>query len=282
MSQQDIIKYYEDCDIDYRTIWGTDVNYGLHYGFYDRDHRNHHQAVLNQNRVLADKAGIKPGDRVLDCGCGIGGSCLWLAQNRGAECVGLNITAAQLKQARRLVKEKNLEDKVTFYERDFCYTEFPDNSFDVVWGMEAMSYAQDKHQLVKEVFRVLKPGGRIATSDGWMNDISPNKSLDKEVCEWLDTWAVPHLAGISEFEGYLQQEGFKNIQFTDAYDMVMPSAARMFRYAALAYPAGKLMSLLRLRNDVQWGNIRGAFLQYKTLKNRAWVHGHFIAQKPRA
>ena len=89
MSRQEIISYYEDCDIDYRLVWGIDLNFSLHYGFYDSTYIKHHEAVLNMNRVLANKAGIKANDKVLDAGCGVGGSCLWLARKRHAKMTGI-------------------------------------------------------------------------------------------------------------------------------------------------------------------------------------------------
>ena len=48
------------------------------------------------NRVLADRAGIRPGQRVLDAGCGVGGSSLWLAEQRGAAVVGITPVASQV------------------------------------------------------------------------------------------------------------------------------------------------------------------------------------------
>jgi len=279
MDQRDVIRYYEDCHIDYRLIWGVGRNYGLHYGFYDDEHRHHHEAVLNQNRVVAERAQIKPGERVLDCGCGIGGSCIWLAQNLGAHCVGVNITAYQLERARQLVREKNLQDRIDFIERDFADTGLPDASFDVVWGMEAMSYAADKRKLVQEIYRVLKPGGRLVVSDGWRNDIDPKPGYEQPMRAWLDSWAVPHLAGVREFEGYLGEVGFQRHQFWDAYDYVMRSSRRMYLFSLPAYPGGKLLQWLGIRNEVQWGNIRAAYLQYGLLKARAWIHGHFVAWK---
>lgn len=278
-TREDILRYYEDCDVDYRMIWGIDRNLGLHYGFYDEHHTDHHSAVLNQNRVMAERAGIKPGDRVLDCGCGIGGSCIWLAENVGAKAEGINISEYQIRRGRELVRERGLQGRVELHVGDFADTGFPDESFDVVWGMEAMSYAPDKPKLVREIHRLLKPGGRLVCSDGWMNDIAPKPELDAVVREWLDCWAVPQLAGVEEFKGYLNEVGFADIKFWDAYDYAIRSSHRMYKYSLLAYPVAKVMRWVRLRSQAQWNNVRAAYLQYKGLAGRAWIHGHFVATK---
>src|SRR5260221_13301439 len=81
--QQQVIDYFDQTHNDYRFLWGIDRHFGLHCGFFDEQQRRHDDAVLHMNRVLTTMAGITPGERVLDAGCGIGGSALWLAARLG-------------------------------------------------------------------------------------------------------------------------------------------------------------------------------------------------------
>ena len=99
--QEDIIRYYDECYWDYRTSWLSGTNLAIHYGYWDTETRNHGQALLNMNRLLAETAGIRPGMRVLDAGCGIGGSAIWLAENRGVRVTGITLSELQVSQARR-------------------------------------------------------------------------------------------------------------------------------------------------------------------------------------
>ena len=55
-------------------IWEVHKNYSLHFGFHEKNHMRHNDAVVNANRVLAEIARIRAGDRILDAGCGWGGS----------------------------------------------------------------------------------------------------------------------------------------------------------------------------------------------------------------
>lgn len=279
MSQEEIISYYEDCDIDYRLVWGIDLNFSLHYGFYDSQYIKHHEAVLNMNRVLANKAGIKANDKVLDAGCGVGGSCLWLARKRHAKMTGINITRKQLERARKLADNQGLSDMIEYKEASFLDTGFDDNTFDVVWGMEAVCYAEDKKEFLKEAYRVLKPGGKIAVADGFLNDIDPDPKHKQMLNDWLDGWAVPNLWGKNRFEQDLKDVGFKNIDFTDGSKNVVPSSKRMYKASKLSGFGAKILEALRIRNKTQNRNVLAAKYQYPLLLDGAWIYGIWIAEK---
>jgi tocopherol O-methyltransferase len=94
--QQHVIDYFDQTHNDYRLLWGIDRHLGLHCGFADQNTSGHDSAVVNMNRVLATMANISATDRVLDAGCGIGGSALWIAEHLGAAVVGVNINARQV------------------------------------------------------------------------------------------------------------------------------------------------------------------------------------------
>ena len=122
-----IISYYEIAQPFYDLAW-SGKTHGLHYGLWTDDNvKSRHDAITNENRVLADLAKIKKGDRVLDAGCGIGGSSIWLAQNRGANVVGLNIVQRQLDIGKELARKKRLSDKVSFQLGNYQEIPFPEN-----------------------------------------------------------------------------------------------------------------------------------------------------------
>ncbi len=79
--QQHVIDYFDQTEKDYRWLWGIDRHFGLHCGYYDEHTSGHDAAVLGMNRSLASVVNVTAGETVLDAGCGIGGSALWLAEN---------------------------------------------------------------------------------------------------------------------------------------------------------------------------------------------------------
>src|SRR5947209_2113212 len=96
---QHVIDYFDETDGDYSRLWGADRHLGLHCGYFDAKARRHDAAVVHMNEVLADQAGVGHESRVLDAGCGIGGSAIWLAERRGANVVGVNVNEKQVARA---------------------------------------------------------------------------------------------------------------------------------------------------------------------------------------
>src|SRR4051794_6276428 len=109
-----VIAYYDQTWLDYRLLWLNRRTLSVHFGYSDATTRGHADELLNMNRVLADRAGIQPGVRVLDAGCGVGGSSIWLAEARGACVVGITPVASQVARARGFATARKLNDRVAF------------------------------------------------------------------------------------------------------------------------------------------------------------------------
>src|SRR5690348_2379164 len=113
-----ITAYYDHTWLDYRALWLNRDNLAIHFGYYDASTRSHAAALIRMNQVLAQYAAIQPGQRVLDAGCGIGGSSFWLARNCGVKVVGINVVARQVAHARRMAQARGLTNHVTFQQAD--------------------------------------------------------------------------------------------------------------------------------------------------------------------
>lgn len=279
MTMREIIEYYDQCHSDYRRLWKLDRNLAIHYGFYDKRHKTHDDAVINMNRVLAKTAKITSKDNVLDAGCGIGGSSIWIAKNIGAKVTGLNIHGAQLKIANNLAREYNVNHLVKFVKGNFMHTRFPNKRFDVIWGLESVCYAENKKDFLMEAKRLLKNKGRIVVADGFLKKENLNSKEKEEMEKWLAGWAVPNLASLTEFRTCLDELGFKNIRFRDVTENVLPSSVRMHKASILAHPASKIFESIGLRTKIQTGNTASAFYQYVTIKKGLWGYGIFYAER---
>ncbi len=88
----DIIGYYDQCSQEYDIAWTGKKDLAMHYGFWEPGISKHSDALMNMNRVLANIAVIRKKDYVLDAGCGIGGSSIWIVENIGARVCGITIS----------------------------------------------------------------------------------------------------------------------------------------------------------------------------------------------
>ncbi|MBA7477357.1 2-methyl-6-phytyl-1,4-hydroquinone methyltransferase [subsurface metagenome] len=274
MTQNQIKKYYNECYGDYNRVWHAKKNLAFHYGFHNAHHRGFDEALIHMNSVLADRAKIKSADTVLDAGCGIGGSSIWLAKNIGCQVIGVDINDKLLQIARRLAKEKSVDRLVSFYTRDFCNTGLPANSLDVVWTLESMCHAEDKKVFLTEARRILKPGGTLVIADGFLN-----QPLDDKMRGYLDGWAVPNLISDSLFYKWLLELHFRNINFTDITKNIMPSSNRLYVAGLAMYPIGKILEWIGVRTRVQTRNIEAAIFQHKALRQGLCKYGIFVAQR---
>lgn len=279
MSSSEIIRYYDECHIDYRMVWRVRKTLSIHYGLYDSGARTHMAAVENMIAAVARLAEAGKGDKILDAGCGVGGAALWIAENCSADVTGINISRKQLAIAEKEAVRRKKEGVVRFLERDFTETGFPSGSFDAVIFLESGCYAEDKKDIVRESCRLLRKGGRLVMADGFLSGKRADKEDSRMMRRWLSGWAVPNLASVGEIRNILRREGFGDIAYEDVTENVMPSSTGMFRASLFCYPFGKALELLRLRTATQTANIVSAYYQHKTLKKGVWQYGIFSARK---
>jgi cyclopropane fatty-acyl-phospholipid synthase-like methyltransferase len=277
-SNNDIERYYDLSEVHYRKFWGLEKSKSLHYGFWDDSTKNFHEALLNINKILSEEVNITADDHVLDAGCGIGGSCLWLAQNVGCKSVGISLSRKQVEQAKELAGTQKLDGLVTFFEKDYTSTG-PDSSFDVVWAIESVCYIPDKSSFTREAYRLLKKGGRLIIADFFkMGNLQHDESA--LVKRWANGWAIEDYVTEEDFEQQLKETGFSNIRFRNVTASIMRSARRLYRaYFIGIIPAFLYRITHRRATSLSRNNVDTAYLQYKTLRKGLWKYGIVSAYK---
>lgn len=267
-----IINYYNECYPYYKIGWRSHKNLCIHYGFHDKG-QGHDEALIRMIEVLADKAKVTSRDKVLDAGCGVGGSSIWLAKNIGCRVIGIDINQNFISTAKGVAGDRGLGKLVHFYTMDFCHPRFPNGVFDVIGALESSCYAKDKQGFLAEMSRLLKPGGRLVIADGYKNQ--DTRGLDIA----LKGWAVPNIPTVTEFSDYLNKAGFNNVSYEDISNKVAPSSMRIYRIGVVLYPLAKLLKLLRLKTEITINHTLSAIYQRRLGVSGLGQYGIFTAEK---
>ncbi|KIK60335.1 hypothetical protein GYMLUDRAFT_43634 [Collybiopsis luxurians FD-317 M1] len=117
---------------------------------------------------VARELGLKPGNKVLDLGCGRGRVAAHMSKYTGAHVTGLNLDADQLSSARAFAAKRNLP--LEFVQQDFNVLPLPlaSDSFDAFYQIQALSLCKNLPATFKEIYRVLKPGAKVSLLD-WVS-----------------------------------------------------------------------------------------------------------------
>lgn len=279
ISKDHIVAYYDQCQSDYSLFWDLERSRALHAGYWDASTRSLADALQRENEVLAEMAAIKASDKVLDAGCGVGGSACFLAEKYSCHVTGISLSQRQIQDARSYAAKKHFAITPEFIVADFTQTPFGDASFDVIWGIESICHAQDKAAFAREAYRLLKPGGRLVVADGFALRSHFEKKDSQNMRRWLYGWGVDALETVAAFHTHLAEAGFQAIRSQDITDHVRPSSRRLYWISMPALLYSKIGQWLGWRTALQTENIRAAYYQYTTLQKGLWHYTIFTAQK---
>jgi phosphoethanolamine N-methyltransferase len=162
------------------------------------------------------------GKAVLDLGCGTGGITRFLAESyRPASIVGIDVDRGLIERATRRAADAGL-GSVTFRTVTPGPLPFADGSFDVVFSKDAMVHIENKEALFADIFRVLRPGGRLAASD-WMS--GTDGPFSAAMAYYLQTEGLGFgMASPTRYRSALAAAGFRDIRLTDRNAWYAPIA----------------------------------------------------------
>jgi tocopherol O-methyltransferase len=274
-----IIRYYEVCDTDYAFFWHLNSHMAMHYGFWTNGTKDLKEALWNMNDLLAGRAGLREGDLVLDAGCGIGGSCFYIAGKYGCNMHGITLSGKHVSQANERALELKITDKVSFSVNDFCNSNFDNAAFTCVWALESVCHAADKSAFVREAYRLLKPGGRLVVGDFFQTADLPAEGKNK-MRQWAESWAVPFFETAENFGAMLHEAGFAQVSNEDISRNIDRSSAILNRYFIPGLLSNWIMPIFGKRKSVvQKLNVWSVRHQRTTFKKGYWKYRIFSAVK---
>ncbi len=202
-------EYYnsEDADNFYFRIWGGE---DIHVGLYDEG-TSIRDASRRTVERMAQKVSLSADMTVFDLGAGYGGAARQLARNYGCHVICLNLSERENERNREMNEAQGLEDKIKVLDGPFERVPQDDASVDVCWSEDAFLHSPERKGVLKEAFRILKPGGGLIFTDPMQADDVPEGVLQP-------VYDRIHLDSLASFAFYKQaaaEIGFEEVDIED-------------------------------------------------------------------
>lgn len=279
--QNNIVDYYRLCNNAYRDAWKLDTNMQLNLGLWKKGTKNLAQALHHLNKEIAIKGAIKSEDSILDAGCGVGGTAIFMAREYSCKVTGITLSPLQAEKAKENAKKFGVSDLCTFHVMDYMNTSFSEETFDVVIGIESICYAEPKIDFLKEAYRLLKKDGRLILAE----NLQAKEILNESEYRSLYTNAfhgcrVKSLDTEKQYLDNLKSVNFRDYNCEDYTELIVPSIKRLRRFY---YPA-KLYNLFHRLigkpfSEIQEANTKMCYHLLSSLNRGLWGYGIIHAKK---
>lgn len=203
--------YYDSDDADtfYSIVWGGQ---DLHIGLYDTTSNIRDASDLTIDEMVRMLPNLNESALVLDIGSGYGGAMRKVVKATGCDAVCLNISDVQNDTNRHRNVQQGLKDKIRVVHGVFeDIPERPD-SVDIVWSQDAILHSDQRDQVLKEVYRVLKPGGYFIFTD-------PMQADDADPAALQPVYDRLQLNSLGSFRFYREAAQSLGFEITEQRDM---------------------------------------------------------------
>jgi ubiquinone/menaquinone biosynthesis C-methylase UbiE len=187
-------------------------------------------SARHSNERLAQAACIRAGEVLLDAGCGVCGPAIDIVRHVGpVHIAGVTISPEQAATAIELIEVSGLAPQIQVMLADYHVLPFRDDQFDLAYFFESFGYSYDVDQLLSEIRRVLRPGGRIYIKDIFRSSVN-SAAAEKELAEFDRTF-IFHTRSCAEVCHAIERAGFVNIRNRDLGNEIQTdhTARAMFR-----------------------------------------------------
>jgi len=269
----DIADFWNKTSTAWQTIWGPHI----HHGYFE----NHGETPLEAQEKLIEKLlallQISAHDEILDVGCGVGGSSLYLAKKFGAVVTGITLSQKQVDMATLEAKKEHVTG-VTFKVEDaLSLTSFSSETFDLVWSLESCEQFYDKQLFIQRAYQVLKPGGTMMLATWCSGADEYQGSQARQYQKLCSALQLPYMPTINNYAKLLEQQGFIVKQMLDWSTHVK----KTWEAGLTSLRSISLIKLFRMSGSRGLLFARHGKLMQKAFEQDRVRYGVFVASKPR-
>jgi len=222
-----IRKHYDRLSFLYRLFWGEH----LHHGYWENN-ESAPRAQIQLMERLAERANIPKGARVLDIGCGLGGSALWLAGQYDCDVTGMTISPVQARMAAGKAKARGFAGRVRFQVQDANEWQPEPSSADAIWIMESSEHFRDKPRFFGRCAAALKPGGVLAVC-AWLRRDGPQHEDEQDLVNTIaEAMLSASLGSLSDYRSWMSDAGLTVTAAEDITRHVEPTWEHCSRIGA--------------------------------------------------
>ncbi|HLO84318.1 MAG TPA: methyltransferase domain-containing protein [Nostocaceae cyanobacterium] len=248
-----IQEFYDASSGLWEEIWGEHMHHG-YYGQDGKQQKDRRQAQIDLIEELLSWANVKKAKHILDVGCGIGGSSLYLADKFDAQATGITLSPVQAKRATERAEAAKLNHRSQFLVANALEMPFADQTFDLVWSLESGEHMPDKTKFLQECYRVLKPGGTLILAT-WCHrptdDLPLTQDEQRHLQAIYNVYCLPYVISLPEYEAIARQLPLNHLQVADWSVAVAPFWNKVI---SSAFTPQAIFGLLR----AGWSTIQGA------------------------
>jgi tocopherol O-methyltransferase len=266
-----IIELYDVISPYYPSLWGEH----LHHGYWIVGDESKEKAQLQLVEHLAQLADVKPGSQILDIGCGMGASSLYLAKTFNATVTGITISPVQVEMATAAALREGID--VQFLVMDAEAMDFK-KQFDILWSVESISHYQHREDFFVSASRLLRPGGAFAIID-WFKKENLTSAETKKFIQPIEKGMLCELQIMGDYEHYLTSNGLQithrevlNKNCAKTWDLGLDIIKNRSFWALAAKYGSNIVSHLKAFRAMRAGFASGNFV-YGLLVARALPGG---------
>ncbi|GAB4561802.1 MAG: 27-O-demethylrifamycin SV methyltransferase [Haliangiales bacterium] len=211
--------FYDFITPYFKSVWGENI----HYGCWESPDDTNEQAHQRLSDHVIDRVDLKAGERLLDVGCGVGRPAMDCVKRTGGSVLGISISASQVLQAKQAAASAGLQERARFQRVNALDMPFDDSSFDAAMAIESFIY-MPRDQVLKEIARVLRPGGRVV-----FTDIIEVGALDEQqLSTFLQAFALYSVVTLDDYRRDLAAVGLEIDEVFDISAKVTPFFKRFY------------------------------------------------------